>query len=372
MKCARLHLQQRSKAKTKVESLSLIEKPRRYCQKRLINPEHEEDPRWIDIFERFHCNLSHDHLTETLDSARAQQDNEDMVLTVQTLKFQGDVEQTKRPRTSFKYKKATDGNKHRMFLKQTVTEHDLSDDDRSSQLTYYFDDYVKYLYNNDRSRPTSSKSSIFLRGFSPDKPRENKAIQVEINTNETKNTRKPESKNKTITKKLPKRQIKDELRDVSDTIENTKVTYQKSGKRKSLTISRNQSPETVQVIRVDVVCNNNSSSTSDYDDKKLESSSNRSDMNLENMTHNYFTNKYNHFANRYLLTNTIKSLDESLSGGAKVTLLCKTFKLSDRAGTADKQTRNIGTYRKHAKPSKNIKKNKAKTDALGDSPYFYN
>lgn len=317
--------------------------------------------------------MNYDHLTETLDSVRAQQDSEDMVLTVQTLKFQGDVEQTKRPRTSFKYKKAPDGNKHRMFLKQTVTEHDLSDDDRSSQLTYYFDDYVKYLYNSDRSRPASSKSSIFLRGFSPDKPRENKATQVEMNTDETKKTRKIEPKNKTLAKKIPKRQIKDELRDVSNTIENTKVTYQKSGKRKSLTISRNQSPETVQVIRVDVVCNHNSSPTSDYEDsKKLESSSIKSEANTENITHNYFTNKYNHFANRYLLTNTIKSLDESLSGGAKVTLLCKTFKLSDRVGTADKQTRNIGTYRKYAKPSKSIKKNKVKTDALRDSTYTYN
>lgn len=53
MKCARLHLQQRSKAKSKADSPTVIEKPRRYCQKRLINPEHEEDPRWIDIFERW-------------------------------------------------------------------------------------------------------------------------------------------------------------------------------------------------------------------------------------------------------------------------------------------------------------------------------
>lgn len=53
MKCARLHLQQRSKGKLKLENSSLVEKPRRYCQKRLVNPEHEEDPRWMDIFDRY-------------------------------------------------------------------------------------------------------------------------------------------------------------------------------------------------------------------------------------------------------------------------------------------------------------------------------
>lgn len=52
MKCARLHLQERSKVKIKPDSSTPIEKPRRYCQKRLVNPNHEEDPRWMDIWDR--------------------------------------------------------------------------------------------------------------------------------------------------------------------------------------------------------------------------------------------------------------------------------------------------------------------------------
>uniref|UniRef100_A0A2A4K5X4 Uncharacterized protein n=1 Tax=Heliothis virescens TaxID=7102 RepID=A0A2A4K5X4_HELVI len=358
MKCARLHLQQRVKSKTKNER-PLIEKPRRYCQKRLVNPQHEEDPRWIDIFERFHCNMHGDQLTDAIDSVRAQ-DSDDMVLTVQTLKFQGDVDQTTRPRTSFKYKKNTDVNKHRMFVKQAVSDNDLTDDDRSSQLTYYyFDEYLKYLYNTDRSRPTSAKSSIFLKGYSKEK--ENKATQVELNIDDTKKQRK-EPKIKTNAKKSPKLQTKDEIRDDSETIENTKITYQKTGKRKSLTISRAQSPETVQVIRVDVVCNYSNNSTSDYEDnKKTECSTDRSEKFRENsvLKNSYFANKYNnHFATKYLLTNTVKSLDENLSGGSKVTLLCKTFKLSDRNIT-EKPELNRKFTRKNKKNSK-IRSNRIK------------
>ncbi|XP_075991336.1 uncharacterized protein LOC142986666 [Anticarsia gemmatalis] len=322
MKCARLHLQERSKVKMKTELPTIMEKPRRYCQKRLVNPDHEEDPRWMDLWDRFHCNMNCEQMQAALESAREQQDNEDMVLTVQTLKFQGDVDQTKRPRTSFKYKTITDGNKHRMFVKQIVNENEFSDEDRSSQLTcYYFDDYVKYLCS-DRSRPTSGRSTIFLRGISNYK--ENKAIQVEIAPIiEDKKVKKVEPKPKAVPKKVSTQEVK-EVRDIVETIENTKITYQKTGKRKSLTISRTQSPETVQVIRVDVVCNYPNSSLSDYDDiKRGAGSPDRSKSKLENI------GKNNHF-NKYLLTNSIKSLDESLSGGSKVTLLCKTFKLSDR------------------------------------------
>ncbi|KAJ8737375.1 hypothetical protein PYW07_000646 [Mythimna separata] len=336
MKCARLHLQQRPKSKTKRENSSSADKPRRYCQKRLVNPDHEEDPRWIDIFDRFHCNMNNADFTDAIDSVRAQ-DAEDMVLTVQTLKFQGDVDQTSRPRTSFKYKKNTDGKKHRMFVKQAVSDNE-SDDDRSSQLTYqYFDEYMKYIYNSDRSRPASRTSSIFLRGFSNDKDKEKhetyKPTHVETNANETKKSRKTEAKIKNNAKKIPERQMKDEIRDVSETIENTKITYQKTGKRKSLTISRAQSPETVQVIRVDVVCNYTNSSSSDYEDNKRDSLSDRSAAFKENaiIKKDIFATRYsNHLASRYLLTNSIKSVDENLSGGSKVTLLCKTFKLSDR------------------------------------------
>ncbi|KAJ8737597.1 hypothetical protein PYW08_000192 [Mythimna loreyi] len=335
MKCARVHLQQRAKSKTKGENSASGDKPRRYCQKRLVNPEHEEDPRWIDIFDRFHCNMNNAEFTDALDSVRGH-DAEDMVLTVQTLKFQGDVDQTSRPRTSFKYKKNTDGKKHRMFVKQAVSDNDLSDDDRSSQLTYhYFDEYIKYLYNSDRSRPASRNSSIFLRGFSKDKdkPETNKVTHVQTNTDENKKSRKTEAKIKNNAKKIPERQMKDEIRDVSETIENTKITYQKTGKRKSLTISRAQSPETVQVIRVDVVCNYTNSSSSDYDDNKKDSLADRAEAFKENaiIKKDIFANRYsNHLASKYLLTNSIKSVDENLSGGSKVTLLCKTFKLSDR------------------------------------------
>lgn len=304
----------------------------------------------VFFWHRFHCNPNCDQLTEAPDTFRVQQDTQDIVLTVQTLKFQGDVDQTIRPRTSFKYKKITDGNKHRMFVKQAVTDNEFSDDDRSSQLTYYyFDDYLKYLYNNDRSRPTSGKSSVFLRGFSKDKLVENKATHGEIiNTDEITKSRKPESKIKSLPKKTPQRQMKDEIRDVSETIENTKITYQKSGKRKSLTISRAQSPETVQVIRVDVVCNYTSSTTSDNEEnKKIECPTDTSVRNMEN------TMKNNYFANKYLLTNTIKSVDENLSGGSKVTLFCKTFKLSDRNKSPDK---NIGKDKKYSKALKNTRK----------------
>lgn len=49
MQCAKLHLQERAKSRKKI----INEKPRRFCQKRLVNPEHEEDVRWTDMFDRF-------------------------------------------------------------------------------------------------------------------------------------------------------------------------------------------------------------------------------------------------------------------------------------------------------------------------------
>lgn len=305
-------------------------------------------------------------LTDALDCVRAQQDAEDMVLTVQTLKFEGDVDQSSRPRTSFKYKKNTDANKHRMFVKQAITENELSDDDRSSQLTYYyFDEYLKYLHNTDRSRPASRNSSIFLRGFSKDKDKteDNKPTQVETNADEMKKSRTTETKIKNNVKKIPKRELmKDEIRDVSETIENTKITYKKSGKRKSLTISRAQSPETVQVIRVDVVCNYTNSSSSDYEDNKKESLTDRSETFRENslIKKDIFANRYsNHLASKYLLTNSIKSVDENLSGGSKVTLLCKTFKLSDR-NIAEKPEKEIKFRTLKNKKTYKMKSNKIK------------
>ncbi|KAH9630355.1 hypothetical protein HF086_004488 [Spodoptera exigua] len=367
MKCAKLHLQQRVKGKLKRDDISTPEKPRRYCQRKLVNPNHEEDPRWIDIFDRFHVNTKNEEYSDVVDSVRDPQENEDMVLTVQTLKFQGDVDQTTRPRTSFKYKKNTDVNKHRMFVKQPVSENDFSDDDdRSSQLTYYyFDEYLKYIYSTDRSRPASSISSTFLKGFNKDKQIQNKATQVETSLNDTKKPRRVESKIKNNVKKYSKRQVTDEIKDVAETIENTKITYQKSGKRKSLTISRAQSPETVQVIRVDVVCNYTNSATSDYEDhKKIDSPTERLESIKENdniIKKKYFSNKYsNPFATKYLLTNTIKSLDENLSGGAKVTLLCKTFKLSDRLIPEKPERERKFPKATKAKKSYKLKSNKIK------------
>lgn len=298
---------------------------------------------------------------DAFDSERTQQEAEDLVLTVQTLQFQGDVDQMKRPRTSFKYKTITDGNKHRMFVKEVVTETDFGDEDRSSQLTcYYFDDYVKYLCNSDRSRPASSKSSLFLKGISSHY-KEHKATQVDINQPEPfKIIQKIEPKIKTLNKSSPKQEFKDEVRpipeQVQETIENTKIAYQKSGKRKSLTISRTQSPETVQVIRVDVVCNNaTSSKLPNYEEtKKADNSSEISIPKVENINM-----KNNHFAHKYLLTNSIKTLDESLSGGSKVTLLCKTFKLSDRSPKLSDNS-SARKERKYTKALKNITKNDSK------------
>lgn len=219
-----------------------------------------------------------------------------------------------------------------MFVKKVISDDvEYSDDGRSSQLTcYYFDDYVKYLFNNDQSRPTSGKSSIFLQSLNNKK--ENKAIQVDGKTGEVSKKSRPvniESKVKRLFKKCSKEDIKDEIKSDDLDIEDTKITFRKSGRRKSLTISRTQSPETVQVIRVDVVCNHSrGSAISDYDDKKP-------DCNVSEPLTNFGIEsmdiKKSHFANKYLLANTIKPLDGNLSSGEKVTLLCKTFKLSERS-----------------------------------------
>lgn len=244
-----------------------------------------------------------------------------MFLTVQTIRFQGDVDQTKKARTSFKYKIPTDGAKHRMFVKQVV-DNEQSDEDRSSQLTcYYYDDYVKYLFSNDKSRPNSGKSSIFLQGLS--NKRENKATQVDVEQTggDNKMSQKHDSKLKGFLKKNHKYETKDEMRCVDSKADDTKITYCKSGNKKSLTISRTQSPETVHVIRVELVCNNSVSSALDYNDKKLNFDS---DIDIESLK-----TKRSYFSDKYLLTSTIKKLDENLSG-AKVTLLCKTFRLTER------------------------------------------
>lgn len=209
-----------------------------------------------------------------------------------------------------------------MFVKHPVVENDYSDDDRSSQMTSYFDDYVKYLFN-DKSRPTSGKSSILHQGQSNKK--ENKATQIDAEPKggDDKQSRKMEPRGKSLFKKCVRTDIDEDIKCEDVDIQGTQISYHKSGRRKSLMISRTESPETVQVIRVDVVCNYSCSSTmSNYDDKTIPQS-----KSIEIQTIDL---KQPHFSNKYLLTNTVKTLDENLSDGAKVTLLCKTFTLTER------------------------------------------
>lgn len=289
---------------------------------------------------RFHCHgIDNQDFDDAPSKETTQEDTDDLFLSVQNLKFLGD-EQRKRLRTSFKYKTLMGHNKHRMFVKQVVEEHEVPEDDRSSQLTcYYFDDYAKYITNTDRSRPSSGKSSIFLQGITT-KHKENKAVQVDTTkTDASKNTR-------TVKQKLKNSHKPEEIQDkvtcnMDSNIDDTKIAFHKSGKRKSLTITRVPSPETVQVIRVDVVCNYSSSSTmSDYDDNKKQTQTD-DDKPIGNKVEN-FNIRNNHYANKYLLMNTIKTLDENVSGGAKVTLLCKTFRLTDRGkGMSNKSANKI-------------------------------
>ncbi|XP_026497185.2 uncharacterized protein LOC113401458 [Vanessa tameamea] len=327
MKCAKLHLQDRSTIKSNKTN---NEKPRRFCQKRMVNPEHEEDPRWTDVYERFYCN-DHDncYLNETNDSVGTHQGREDLFLTVQNLQFLGDVDQRRRSRTSFKYKTLTDSQKHRMFVKQVIDDSYQTDVARSSILSDYADNYTKYFSNNDQSRPSSSKSSIILYSLN-NKYKENKSTQVDLRNGQVKKKTKFE-KIKSLKKRDLKSTVNEELKEnqCDNNSADTKITYHRNGKRKSLTISRADSPATVQVIRVDVVCNYSCSSTmSDYDESKKELST--IDTEQDDKENQMMKPKISHYPKKYVLTNTVKTLDENVSGG-KVTLLCKTFKLTDRA-----------------------------------------
>lgn len=291
---------------------------------------------------RFHCNgVDNQDFDDVPVNETTQRDAEDLFLSVQNLKFLGDDQQKKRSRTSFKFKTLMGHNKHRMFVKQIVEDQELSEDDCSSQLTcYYFDDYAKYIINTDRSRPSTGKSSIFFQGITT-KSKENKAVQVDAaKTGVSKKTRILEPKLNNSHKHQEIKVNQDEYTSEKDlNIEDTKIAFHKSGKRKSLTISRVPSPETVQVIRVDVVCNYSSSSTmSDYEDNKKQTQTD-SDQTIDNKLES-FNIRNNRYANKYLLTNTVKTLDENVSGGAKVTLLCKTFRLTDRGKGISKNPTN--------------------------------
>ncbi|CAK1554797.1 unnamed protein product [Leptosia nina] len=318
MKCAKLELQDRTKISTKEVT---NERPRRFCERRLVDPNHQEDITWKNNLERFYYNgIENDDFCQAYISGR-QKNAEDLFLSVQNLQFQGETRQGKRLRTSFKYK-TLPHRRHRMFVKELV-EDNCNESGRFSELTcYYYDDYAKYLLSNDRSRPSSGKSSSILYNF----------------VNNPKDTGQPDKGkkcSKTIKTKLNLKKATDNVNvDVEnkDKVENnnasdTKVAYRKSGKRKSLTISRTESPATLQVIRVDVVCNySNSSSMSEYEDKKPT----KTNDELKDKNNGIAKGRQSHFANKYLLTNSVKTLDEK-AGGARVTLLCKTFKLADRS-----------------------------------------
>ncbi|XP_047524612.1 uncharacterized protein LOC125062617 [Pieris napi] len=307
MKCAKLQLQERTKIGPKE---STADGPRRYCQRRLVDPDQDL---WIIFFGRFRFNEDA-NLIGSYYNGRLRQGADDLYLSVQNLQFQGVEQQRKRPRTSFKYK-TLPSRQHRMFVKELV-EDNLYEGGRCSELTcYYYDDYAKYLINNDRSRPSSGKSSIFLFD-AIEKPKENVA-KNKVRTKALK-TAKSESN-----KKKPNEILNGDKKDLEPHDKDTKISYHKSGKRKSLTISRADSPATLQVIRVDVVCNYCTSSISDYEDTKQTKS--------QDITNEKVAKGDSHFANKYLLTNTVKTLDEN-AGGARVTLLCKTFKLADRSG----------------------------------------
>lgn len=263
-------------------------------------------------------------------------DNEEQLfLTVQTLKFQGENEKRNRPRTSFKYKHLPNNLKHRMFIKQIITEQQLYDDEKSSQVTcYYFDDYIKYLYHNDKSRPASGMSTIFLHELI-NKFTENKDTKTNIPLyclkNNNKSNKMEHQRKQTCKKSIKNHDEKNhgQVEGHESDIEDTKISFKKSGNRKSLTISRSQSPETIQVIRVDVVCNYRSNtSISDYADDKKE---NELQDKEPEQKKECFNIKNNSYAAKYQLTHTVKTIDQHLYGGSKVTLLCKTFKLSERS-----------------------------------------
>lgn len=236
------------------------------------------------------------------------------------------MEQNRKLRSSFKYK-TSDSQKHRMFVKQIVDEFKQNNAARSSELSDYFDDYTKYISNNDQSRPSSGKSSIVLFCLNS-KCKENKCVQVDLRSHDLRKKPKIE-KNKRIPKKTSKSSLM--FRNIQDNVntEKTKIAFHKNGKRKSLTISRAESPATVQVIRVDVVCNYScTSSLSDYEKNDKQSCRNGTNLdNKENQISIPFQKAG--LAKKYRLTNTVKTLDENVSG-SKVTLMCKTFKLSDR------------------------------------------
>ncbi|CAG4962057.1 unnamed protein product [Parnassius apollo] len=357
MKCTKLHLQERIKARQTTEPHR--DKPRRYCQKILVDAQFEENSRWTDALQRFCCTESVSFDNSRTTHLRTEQNVNKMFLSVQNLQFNGDFKQSKRPLTSFKFKNPVDVHKHRMFVKQVVDEanyNDVDDDYASEHKCYYFSDYVKNFANNERSRLSSAKSSINLQ--KTDKIlRENKSVQVDFKTitksKHNENELTPDGifiKDVEITGNYNATERQMENYDMNKN--ETKIAFYRRGKRKSITISKSESPETVQVIRVDVVCNYSCSSTmSDYDEDKKQSIDDKTpSIDAQNVKTNI---KRFNLSNKYLLTKSVKALDENVSGGANVTLLCKTFTLSNRLkssrGKPSKKICNIRHARKNVK-----------------------
>ncbi|KPJ09022.1 hypothetical protein RR48_15163 [Papilio machaon] len=327
MNCAKLHLQKRSRSRPKSEPRH--DKPRRYCQKRLVDPQFEENNRWTYETQRYNCTEYEKSNVNRILPIRNHHDVSDMFLTVQTLQFKGESQQSKRQRTSFKYKTLNSGQKHRMFVKQVVDRNvDNYDVEGASELKYYLD-FSKYFSNKVPSRSSSVESRVSNQNFDKNLKR-NKSVQVDFNTFaeikqdktstklEKKLNNNPEVHDKTTKDEEFTNNVKDD---------NPKIAFHKYGKRKSITISKAESPETVQVIRVDLVCNYSANSnTEDYNKQN-----NRSQIHLADVRNNDDNMRRKHYNSKYLLTKSVKALDENVSGGTNVTLLCKTFRLADRS-----------------------------------------
>ncbi|KPI91838.1 hypothetical protein RR46_08264 [Papilio xuthus] len=328
MNCAKLHLQERIRSRPKSEPRH--DKPRRYCQKRLVDPQFEENNKWTYEAERCHGTEYEKSNVNRIMPSVNNHDVSDMFLTVQTLQFKGESQQSKRQRTSFKYKTLNSGQKHRMFVKQVIDRNMGNYNvDAASELTSYYLDYSKYFSNNARSRSSSAESRVSNQNFDKNLKR-NKSIQVDSNTFEEIKQDKTSSKleeelnnNSELNNKTQKNEVV-----INNTKEdNPKIAFHKNGKRKSITISKSESPETVQVIRVDLVCNYSSNSnTEDYNKQN-----NRNQIHLLDTRSDDDNIRRKHYNSKYLLTKSVKALDENVSGGTNVTLLCKTFRLADRS-----------------------------------------
>ncbi|XP_068632299.1 uncharacterized protein [Battus philenor] len=331
MRCAKLQLQERTKMKPKTESSP--GKPRRYCQKLLVDPQYGDDTKWTNSIKGYQCESYNCDTIGVIPSnacVRTSHHESDVVfLTVQTLQFKGELQRSKRPRTSFKYKTFTDCQRHRMFVKQVVDENSSHyDGDQESELTsYFFNDYAKYFISYERSRPSSTCEFFNI----DNNCRQNKSVQVDIGC--VGNKRRDKKNYVENCLKEDEKKIKNGVVYNDMKVDEEKITFHKNGGRKSITISKMENPETVQVIRVDVVCNYRcSSSLSNNEENSVQT--NCSQSHSKNTKKDDLYIKGMHNGNKYLLTKSIKALDEKVSSRTNVTLVCKTFTLADRSKTS--------------------------------------